>query len=248
LLEDTVRLWGALEADLAAMLRRIEPQVGDLEISTCLRDGELEVVTRYRATAAPQLALLRRTLLTDFAVTVFSTDGARVDDVVGQALTGRGWRVATGESCTGGLLGARLTARPGSSRYVQGTVVAYADGAKTGLLGVPAELIATHGAVSEQVALALAEGARTALGAEVGIGVTGVAGPGGGTPDKPVGTVHLAVVTPQGHRSRALHLPGDRDQMRHRTVVMAMHELRLQLTVPRGALHPRPEERGRGRG
>jgi len=229
LAEDTLRLWGALEADLAATLRRIEPGVADLEISTCLRDGELEIVTRYAPSAAPQLAVLRDAVRADFGPTLVSPDGAGVDDVVGAALVARGWSVATGESCTGGLLGARLTARPGSSAYVLGTVVAYADAVKTALLGVPAALLREHGAVSPPVAAALAEGARSRFGADVGIGVTGIAGPGGGTSDKPVGTVHLAVVSPTGTRARALRLPGGRDQVRHRTVVTALHELRLLL-------------------
>jgi nicotinamide-nucleotide amidase len=230
LLQDTIRLWGTLEADLAATLRRIEPRIAGLEVSTCLRDGELEIVTRYPPEAAEQLDLLRRTVVSDFRATVFSTDGSEVDDVVGGLLTSRGWTVATGESCTGGLLGARLTARAGSSGYVQGTIAAYADAAKTGLLSVPVATLQAHGAVSAEVAQALADGARTALGADVGIGVTGIAGPGGGSPDKPVGTVHVSVVSPQSRRSRALHLPGDRGQVRQRTVVTAMHELRLLLT------------------
>jgi nicotinamide-nucleotide amidase len=233
LLQDTVRLWGTLEADLAATLRRIEPDIPDLEVSTCLREGELEIVTRYGPEADGQLDLLRRTVLSDFSATAFSADGATVDDLVAEELTARGWTLAIAESCTGGLLGARLTARAGSSAYVLGSIVAYADSTKTALLGVPASVIEAHGAVSAEVAQALAEGARTALGADVGVGVTGIAGPGGGTPDKPVGTVHLAVVTPQGGRCRELLLPGDREAVRRRTVVTALHELQLLLdTLP----------------
>jgi nicotinamide-nucleotide amidase len=232
LLQDTIRLWGTLEADLAASLRRIEADIAGLEITTCLRDGELEIVTRYEPGAHRQLDLLRRTVLGDFAASVFSTDGADVEDIVGHALAARGWTVATAESCTGGLLGARLTRRPGSSAYARGAIVAYGNAAKTALLGIPEATIQIHGAVSAQVAEALAEGARTALGADVGLGVTGVAGPDEGTPDTPVGTVHLAVVSPEGRRTHAVLPPGDRDQMRHRTVVTAMHELRLLLTRP----------------
>jgi nicotinamide-nucleotide amidase len=232
LLEDTVRLWGTLEADLAATLRRIEADLTGLEVSTCLRDGELEIVTRYAPAAGPQLDLLRRTVIGDFSGTVVSTDGTTVDDVVAGALAERGWTIATAESCTGGLLGARLTARAGSSGHVQGSVVGYADTVKTGLLGVPAGLIATHGAVSPQVARALAEGVRTALGADVGIGVTGIAGPGGATADKPVGTVFVSAVSPLGRRERALLLPGGREQVRQRAVLSALHEVRLLLTRP----------------
>jgi nicotinamide-nucleotide amidase len=167
----------------------------------------------------------------DFEATLVSADGASVDDVVAGLLTSRGWTVATAESCTGGLLGARLTARAGSSQYVRGTVTAYDDAVKTQLLGVPAALIAEHGAVSPQVAQALADAARARLGADVGIGITGIAGPGGATPDKPVGTVHVSVVTPTGGRSRSLQLPGDREYVRLRTVTTALHELRLLLSA-----------------
>jgi len=222
-------LWGALEADLAASLRRIEGEVTGLEISTCLRDGELEIVTRYAPSAAAELGVLRRTVLADYGPTLVSEDGASVEEVVARSLVARGWTIATGESCTGGLVAARLTDRPGSSDYVRGAVVAYSNAVKTAVLGVPAAVIETEGAVSPEVAEALAEGSRAVLGADVGVGVTGVAGPGGGTPDKPVGTVHLAVVSPQGIRRRVLLLPGDRDQVRRRTVVTALHELRLLL-------------------
>lgn len=232
LLQDTLRLWGTLEADLAATLRRIEDRIPDLEVTTCLREGELEIVTRYRPTGAEQLDLLRRTIVGEYAATLVSSDGAAVDDVVAAALIAHGWTVATAESCTGGLLGARLTARPGSSAYVRGGVAAYADDVKTSVLDVPAETIRTHGAVSPQVARALAAGARTVLGADVGIGITGIAGPGGGSAEKPVGTVHVAVVSPGGGRDRALLVPGGREQVRGRTVITALHELRLLLSGP----------------
>lgn len=237
LLQDTVRLWGTLEADLAASLRRIDAGIPDLEVSTCLRDGELEVVTRYAPAARQQVDLLRATLSGDFPATVFSTDARTVDDVVAGALAAPGWTVATAESCTGGLIGARLTARAGSSAYVRGTVTAYADAVKTSVLGIPADLLRTHGAVSAPVADALADRVRAVLSADVGVGVTGIAGPGGGTPGKPVGTVHVSVVSPLGRRARSLLLPGERDHVRARTVVTAMHELRLLLTRP-GAADP----------
>jgi nicotinamide-nucleotide amidase len=232
LLQDTIRLWGTLEADLAACLRRIENDITDLEVTTCLREGELEIVTRHAPEAQPQVDLLLCALVGDFGARVFSTDGSDVDDIVGDALAARGWTVATAESCTGGLVGARLTRSAGSSAHVRGTIAAYSDAAQTALLGVPEATIQTHGAVSAEVAEALAEGSRTALGADVGLGVTGVTGPGEGTREEAVGAVHVAAVSPQGRRTRALLLPGDRDQVRRRTVVSAMHELRLLLTGP----------------
>ncbi len=229
LLEDTIRLWGTLEADLAASLRRVEIDLAGLDVSTCLRGGELEVVIRYAPSDTDRLDLLRRTLLADFPATVYSTDGATVDDVVGDALTARGWTVAAAESCTGGLLGGRLTGRAGSSAYVLGSVAADANTAKTSLLGVPARTIEERGAVSEEVADALADGARTAFGADIGLGVTGVAGPDGGTARAPVGTVHVSVAGPHDRRRLTLHIPGGREQVRALTVTATMHELRLLL-------------------
>jgi PncC family amidohydrolase len=125
-----------------------------------------------------------------------------------KALLAAGLSVATAESCTGGLLGAAITALPGSSRYMRGGIVAYANDVKTELLQVPAELIETHGAVSEAVALAMASGARRCLGADIGLGITGVAGPGAEDTDKPVGLVWVAVAGPDARR-RAVRLLGD---------------------------------------
>jgi nicotinamide-nucleotide amidase len=228
--QQTIRLWGTLEADLAATLRRLEAEIGDLEISTCLREGELEIVTRYAPAAQDRYDALRRRIETEYAATAFSTDSSTVEDVVATALIGLGWTIATAESCTGGLLAGRLTDRPGSSGHVRGGVVVYDNEAKVRLAGVPPELLETHGAVSRSVADALAQGARRALHSDVGVGVTGIAGPDGGSPDKPVGTVHLSIVTPTATRHRELHLSGDRAAVRRRTVVTALHELRRMLT------------------
>jgi nicotinamide-nucleotide amidase len=137
--------------------------------------------------------------------------------------------VATAESCTGGLLAGRLTARAGSSAYVLGGIASYANSAKERLVGVDPELLATGGAVSPEVGVALAEGARDRFGADVGVGITGIAGPGGGTPEKPVGTVHLCVAGPDGLDTRAVVLPGSRSVVRERSVTLAMHLLRALL-------------------
>ncbi len=228
--QSTIRLWRTLEADLAASLRDIEADVADLEVTTCLRDGELEIVTRYSPDAQPQYDLLRHAVEQRFTDAVFSTDGATVDDVVALRLTALGWTIAAAESCTGGLLVGRLTARPGSSTYVRGALVVYDNAAKTALAGVPAAMIETHGAVSREVADALADGARTALGSDVGVGITGIAGPDGGSAEKPVGTVHVSIATPNDRRHRELHLPGSRSTVRDRTVVATLHELRVLLT------------------
>jgi nicotinamide-nucleotide amidase len=223
--EQTLRLRGTLEAELAMTLRRVEDQLTGLEVTTCLADGELEIVTRYRPDAEPAYARLQQVITADFGDTLFST-GPTLDVLVAAALADRGWTVAVGESCTGGLLTARLTAAPGSSAWVLGGVAAYADGAKERLLGVPAPALAAFGAVSPEVARALAEGARARFGAAVGVGVTGIAGPGGGTAEKPVGTVHLAVLGPEGTATKSVVLPGSREVVRQRTTTLALHLLR----------------------
>jgi competence/damage-inducible protein CinA-like protein len=226
--QETVRLWGTLEAELAATLRAHEDELTGLEITTCLRDGELEIVTRFAPTAQQAYDRLGALLHEDYGDTVFST-GPTLDDLVAGGFAERGLTVATAESCTGGLLAARLTERPGSSAWVLGGVTAYANSAKEQLLGVPAEVLAEYGAVSPEVAVALAEGARARFGADIGVGITGVAGPGGGTPDKPVGTVHICVAGPDGTELRALRLPGSRAAVRERSVTRAMHLLRAML-------------------
>jgi nicotinamide-nucleotide amidase len=226
--QETVRLWGTLEAQLAATLRTHEAELVDLEVTTCLREGELEIVTRFAADAQPAYDRLTAVLAREYADTLFST-GPTLDDLVADAFADRGLTIATAESCTGGLLAARLTERPGSSAWVLGGVTAYANSAKEQLLGVPSAVLAQHGAVSPEVAVALAEGARERFGADLGVGITGVAGPGGGSPEKPVGTVHVCVAGPDGRESRALGLPGSRSAVRERSVTRAMHLLRAML-------------------
>lgn len=226
--QETVRLWGTLEADLAVSLRQHEAELAGLEITTCLRDGELEIVTRFPTPEQPAYDRLLAVLGGEFGGTIFST-GPTLDDLVAEGFAARGLTVATAESCTGGLLSARLTSRPGSSAWVLGGVTAYANAAKEQLLDVSAVLLAEHGAVSAEVAVALAQGARSRFGADVGVGITGVAGPGGGTPEKPVGTVHVCVAGPDGTSAKALRLTGSRTAVRERSVTMAMHLLRVLL-------------------
>ena len=145
----------------------------------------------------------------------------------------QGLALATAESCTGGMIAARLTDVPGSSDVVRGGIVAYADEVKIGELGVPAETLAAHGAVSAEVAGAMAAGVRARLGADVGIAVTGVAGPGGGSAEKPVGLVHFHVSAPNAEKGRTFSLPGDRDTVRARATVAALHLARAVLTRSR---------------
>jgi len=157
--------------------------------------------------------------------TLFSLDGSSIDEQLAALLSGPPLRsIALAESCTGGLVAARLTELPGASAYLRGGLVVYSNEAKTKLAGVPEQLIERHGAVSEEVAVALADGARAALSADVGVGVTGIAGPGGGTDEKPVGLVWCAVSLGDGQQAvRKLELPGSRQVIRDRTTTVVLH-------------------------
>ncbi|MGU3501596.1 competence/damage-inducible protein A [Mycobacterium sp. C31M] len=230
-LQDTVRMFGLPESGLAETLRTAEirvPGFDQLEITTCLRRGELEIVTRYEPAAADSYTALVEVLREHHPRELFSLDGTFVDDQVATLLAGR--TIATAESCTAGLLAARLADRAGSSAYLAGGVVSYSNQAKIDLLGVNEALIATHGAVSEPVARAMAEGALRRFGADTAVGITGIAGPSGGSEEKPVGTVcfGLALV---GRETlvRTLRLPGDRSDVRERSTTVAMHLLRQVL-------------------
>ncbi len=229
--QDTVRMFGLAESGLADTLRdagQSLPGFESLEITTCLRRGELEVVTRYEPDAADVYSQLVELLRERHGQYIYSEDGSQVDDQVAELLTGR--RIATAESCTGGLLAARLTERPGSSAYIAGGLVAYANEAKTELLGVDPALIEAHGAVSEPVAEAMAAGALRRFEADTAVAITGIAGPDGGTADKPVGTVCFTVALADREPStRTLRLPGNRADVRERSTTVAMHLLRRAL-------------------
>jgi nicotinamide-nucleotide amidase len=227
-----LRLFGLPESQIAATLREVGAalDLSPLEITTCLRRAELVIDIRNRPGAGTVRDALIDEIRTRHARYLFSTDGTSLDEQVATLLQGR--RIGVGESCTGGLLAARLTDRPGSSDYVAGGVVAYSNAAKTELLGVPAALIDQHGAVSPQVARAMADGARKQFSADIGVGITGIAGPAGGSPSKPVGYVCLCVTTSEGlTQQRDALLPGDRAEIRERAVTVAMHLLRQALTA-----------------
>jgi nicotinamide-nucleotide amidase len=232
-----LRLFGIPESEIAETLRAAEREgieLNRLEITTCLKRGEVEVVTRYEPGEQEIYDAFEAVVRSRHADTLFSDDGSTVDDQVAALLRGKDGvptqTIATAESCTGGLLVARLTDPPGASDYVKGGIVAYANDAKIAQAGVPAALIERHGAVSAEVADALAHGARARLGADVGVGVTGLAGPGGGTEEKPVGLLWLSVVTPDGEPlTRSVNLPGSRVDIRDRTTTVAMHLIRRAL-------------------
>jgi nicotinamide-nucleotide amidase len=235
--QQTLRLFGIPESEIAETLRLAEDAHGldGLEITTCLRRGEVEVVTRFSPDAAPVYEQFVATVRERHDRTLFSEDGRTVDEQVADTLRSRGWTIATAESCTGGLLAGRLTELAGSSEYVLGGLVVYSNEAKTTLAGVDPELIARVGAVSVEVAEALADGARERVGADVGVGITGIAGPGGGTPEKPVGLVCFSVAGPDGSRiTRSTNLPGGRADIRDRSTTVAMHLVR-RLMLGEGA-------------
>jgi nicotinamide-nucleotide amidase len=224
-----MRMTGIPESELARTLRGLDG-LERLEITTCLRRGELEVTTVFPAEATDDYAAFEAALLDRHGSAVFSLDGATIDEIVALLLLGPPVRtVAVAESCTGGLMAARLTDRPGSSAYVLGGLVVYSNEAKVRDAGVPAQMIERVGAVSPEVASALADGAAARFGADVGIGITGIAGPDGGTPQKPVGMVCVCVVMGSSRVERTLQLPGDRASVRDRTTTAVMHYLRRLL-------------------
>jgi len=229
--QDTVRMFGVAESGLAETLREAEAGLDGfdrLEITTCLRRGELEMVTRYEPGDAAAYTGLMDRIREKHGAAVFSEDGSTVDDQVAALLAGR--RIVTAESCTAGMLAARLTDRAGSSAYVAGGAVAYANEAKVELLGVDPALIAEHGAVSSEVAEAMAAGAIRRLQADTAVAITGVAGPGGGTAEKPVGTVWFCVMVADGPTvTRCVQVPGERADVRERSTTVAMHLLRRAL-------------------
>jgi nicotinamide-nucleotide amidase len=235
--EGFIRLFGIPESEIANTLRAAESEglsLDRLEITTCLRRGELEVSTRYEPPAQPEYDALVDFIAARHADTLYSRDGSTVDEQVVRLLAGR--RVAVAESCTGGLMAARLTERGGSSAYFPGGVVAYSNEAKVSLVGVDPGLIERVGAVSTEVAEALALGAVERFGAEFGIGITGIAGPGGGTEEKPVGLVCFSIASGDGvHLTRSARLPGGRADIRDRSTTVAMHMLRRVLQGERDA-------------
>ena len=226
-----VRLFGIPESEIADTLREAEAaglELSDLEITTCLRRGEIEVATTYEPPAQLHYDALLAFIRSRHADTLFSENGATIDEQVAALLDGR--TIAVAESCTGGLLAARLTDRAGSSAYFLGGIVAYSDAAKISSVGVDAALIEQYGAVSTQVADALAAGAAARLRASVGVGITGIAGPGGGTPEKPVGLVCISVCDRDGRRlTRSTRMPGGRSDIRDRSVTVALHLVRRLL-------------------
>lgn len=228
----TLRMFGVPESEVARSLREMEAEglpLGELEITTCLRRGEMEIDVRYREGAEEAAEAVREGLARRHERQLFSLDGETVDSQVARLLEGR--RLGLAESCTGGLLAARITDMPGASGYMAGAVVAYSDESKRELLGVDAGLLEAHGAVSPQVAEAMSRGALERFGADVALSITGIAGPGGGSEEKPVGYVCFDARLAGGESiARDPVVPGGREDVRERSALVGMHLLRILLS------------------
>ena len=232
-----VRITGRTESHTEEAVRSLYTEWAQAEVpiaATILASlGQIELHLSARAPlsdrAAAAVEAASRQVAAVLGLDAYSLDGRPLEQVVGDLLVERRFRIALAESCTGGLLTSRLTDVAGSSRYVERAVVAYANEAKTSLLGVSGALIDEHGAVSEPVALAMAEGVRAGAMVDVGVGVTGIAGPGGGTPEKPAGTVAIAAVIPGTTRSRRFRFVGDREQVKFQASQAALDMVRRLL-------------------
>lgn len=224
-----LRLFGVSESAVARALEEAGGDGDGVEATICAREFEIHVDLLVEPGAEERGVALEAALVEQLEQWLFARDERRVEELVLSLAGARGLRLATAESCTGGMVAARLTGVPGSSASFVGGVVAYADDVKRRELGVPEELLAEHGAVSAEVARAMADGVRGRLGADVAVAVTGVAGPEGGTAEKPVGRVHLHASSADGSLARMLDLPGEREQIRVRAAVTALHLLRALL-------------------
>ena len=227
----TMRMFGVPESEIAKSLREIEDEGVDLaavEITTCLRKGEIEIDVRYRDEAAAVAEIVRDGLASRHPKETFSRDGETIDAIVAGLLAGH--KLGLAESCSGGLMAARITDRPGASAYMVGSVVSYSNQAKTELLGVDPELITAKGAVSPEVAEAMALGALERFGADVAVAITGIAGPDGGSEEKPVGYVCFNARLADGTAlARDPVIPGGRADIRERSALVGLHLLRTLL-------------------
>lgn len=220
---------GLGESDIAARLAETSFPGLPVEAAYCAEPGRVSIRLREQDGQADALNRATAAVRTALGEWIYAEADTTMEQVVAAQLTGAGQTMAVAESCTGGLLGQRLTDLPGSSRFFRGGVIAYHNDAKRDLLDVPADLLAAHGAVSEPVARAMAHGARCRLGADWGVAITGVAGPDGGTPEKPVGLVYVACEGASGARTTALRLGGGRGVIRESAATLALDLLRRAL-------------------
>lgn len=228
-----LRFYGASESEIAQALEEAGGEGDGVSATICAREFEIHVDLIVEAGGEKRAEELAASLRERVGTYLFTQDERPVEELVLDACRARGLTLVAAESCTGGLVAARLTSVPGSSKVFLGGVVAYADEVKAAELGVPEAVLERHGAVSAKVAAAMAAGARERLGADVAVAVTGVAGPGGGTDEKPVGLVYLHAEGPDGSLGGELNLPGERQAIRGRATVAALHLLRTLLAQSR---------------
>jgi nicotinamide-nucleotide amidase len=228
-----LRFFGASESAVAKALADAGGDGDGVEATICARDFEIHVDLYVQPGAEARADELTSGLVEPLERYLFSRDERRVEELVLDACLEQGLTLATAESCTGGMVAQRLTSVPGSSRVFLGAVVAYSNEVKEVELGVPLEVLERHGAVSAEAAAAMAAGARERLGADIAVAVTGIAGPDGGSQEKPVGLVYLHAESPSGSRSADFVFPGDREGVRRRAAVTALHLVRRLLTQNR---------------
>jgi nicotinamide-nucleotide amidase len=228
-----LRFYGASESAVAKALADAGGDGGGVEATICAREFEIHVDLLIEPGAETRGEELERALVEPLAPYLFARDERTVEALVLDLCRARGWSLGTAESCTGGLVAARLTSVPGSSDVFAGSVVAYANGVKEAELGVTRATLAQHGAVSAETAAEMAAGVRARLGVDVAVSVTGVAGPDGGTPEKPVGLVHLHAETPEAGHGIEFSFPADRATVRSRATVAALHLTRRLLSRDR---------------
>jgi nicotinamide-nucleotide amidase len=228
-----LRFFGASESAVAQALAEAGGDGDGVEATICARDFEIHVDLFVQPGADERADALSAALRAPLERYLFAEDGRGIEEIVLSLCRSRGLTLAAAESCTGGMVAERLTSVPGASDVFAGSIVTYSNPSKHHLLGVSNELLERHGAVSAEVAAVMASGATLQLKADVAVAVTGIAGPGGGTPEKPVGLVYLHAVSPDGERARELNVPGEREPIRRRSTVAALHLVRTLLTQNR---------------
>jgi nicotinamide-nucleotide amidase len=225
-----LRFFGPSESSVARALAGAGGEAPGLEVTVCARDFEIHVDVFAEEGAEAAGDALEAALRSEFGEQLFAEDERPVEEIVLALARAQGASIASAESCTGGLVGARLTSIPGASDAYVGGIVAYSNEVKEQQLGVPRDVLEQFGAVSAEAAEAMATGVRHALGADIGAAVTGVAGPDGGTAEKPVGLVFLHVSSASDHEAVRLELPGDRERIRGRATAWLLHQIRHVLS------------------
>ena len=224
-----LRFFGPSESAVARLLEAEGGEGEGLEVTVCAQNLEIRVDLLERPGGEERAARIEQLLRAELGSDLFAEDERPVEELVVDRCRELGLALATAESCTGGMVGARLTDCPGASDVYLGGVVAYSNSVKIARLGVPADVLERHGAVSAETADAMVAGALAELGADAAVAVTGIAGPGGGTPDKPVGLVYIAAAAPGGRSTDRFVFSGDREGVRGRATAQSLHALRRLL-------------------